>query len=345
MALCSALLGVSPLFLQMASAQPTLDRLEDELSESQPPIPAQSGDDSTAGERGYLGLEVDTSDELADRVQVIEVVRDGPAELGGIRAGDLIAAIDDKPVRNLDELARILAGYAPGQRLQISTERNGAPRQFEVRLGRSTAVRGSRDTLKPGGPTNQVAKGEPDVKQRRPLGIRTVPVTEAMRLLYDLPSTRGALVSELVVDSPAHRQGIPLDAVIVEAQGQAIATPQELAEVVIAASATGEIELGYYTRGELVRTKIRLDAPAEAPLPDPELAGNRNKIEAEIEPSTPIVGDEQARIEQLEARILQLERQLRRMESLLRESLLPEPGGAQESLPADPLPVDKPADT
>jgi S1-C subfamily serine protease len=88
------------------------------------------------------------------------VVKDGPADKAGIRAGDdeerfqaqrvtvggdVIVAIGDKPVRDGDDVARLLTAYRPGQRIAIDVVRGGERRSLTVTLGE----RPSRTTPQP----------------------------------------------------------------------------------------------------------------------------------------------------------------------------------------------------
>ena len=80
--------------------------------------------------RAYLGLgggERPLPPRLARRldrtacVEIVQVVENAPAALAGLRAGDLIVAVDDQPVTGMAEL----------QRLMIA-ERIGVPTTFTV---------------------------------------------------------------------------------------------------------------------------------------------------------------------------------------------------------------------
>jgi S1-C subfamily serine protease len=74
----------------------------------------------------------------------------GPAEQAGIRGGgspvtfqaeayrpggDVITEVDGKPVENSAQLAELIAGYDPGERLPLEIHRDGETRQIEVKLG------------------------------------------------------------------------------------------------------------------------------------------------------------------------------------------------------------------
>lgn len=300
-----------------ARAQPALDRLEEEANN---PAPRGAAAAPRGAGRGYAGLVVDRGPEADDTIAVLKVVPKGPAERSGIQPGDRILAVDGRPVATLDEMAELLASRAPGDTLRVTIDRAGEERQLELTLATAPAkvIVDDQAAL----PAPQTKQPAPEVEPRkRLLGIRAAAVTEEIRLLYDLPSTRGALVAEVVVGSPAHQQGIPLDAVIVEAAGQPIDSPADLAAAVSAASPRGEIALGYYVRGQLVRKTIRLVSPDV--FNDAETVPARPAPNGAVsaKPPVPTGDDAAARIAELEARIVELEQKLQQLDERLRELL------------------------
>lgn len=70
---------------------------------------------------------------------VREVGMDSPAEQAGIRAGDLIVAVDDTPLDAHHALADVLGQYRPGDRVTLTVVREDAEAQTKVnvRLGES----------------------------------------------------------------------------------------------------------------------------------------------------------------------------------------------------------------
>ena len=85
--------------------------------------------------RGYLGL-VSTPAQLtpgqAERLgqrgalRVIEVVENSPAAHSGLRAGDMVLAIDGVPLGDAQSLQKRLFADAIGQRMEVTVLRNGA---------------------------------------------------------------------------------------------------------------------------------------------------------------------------------------------------------------------------
>jgi 2-alkenal reductase len=54
--------------------------------------------------------------------------------------GDVIVALAGRKVTEDADLARILIGHQPGQRVRVALRRDGAPRTVTVRLGRRPAT-------------------------------------------------------------------------------------------------------------------------------------------------------------------------------------------------------------
>jgi S1-C subfamily serine protease len=65
-------------------------------------------------------------------VEILEVPDRTPAQRAGLRSGDLIVAIDGKPVRGVNDLQRLMVGELIGSRLNLTAWRGA--RRFEVQL-------------------------------------------------------------------------------------------------------------------------------------------------------------------------------------------------------------------
>ncbi|MEU5444001.1 S1C family serine protease [Streptomyces griseofuscus] len=63
------------------------------------------------------------------------VVKGGPAERAGLRAGDLITEVDGEPVHTGVELIVRIRAREPGDRLRLTVERGGTEREVSVVLG------------------------------------------------------------------------------------------------------------------------------------------------------------------------------------------------------------------
>jgi S1-C subfamily serine protease len=72
-------------------------------------------------------------------VEVVEVVGDSPAARAGLRAEDLVVAIDGVAVRGVDDLQRLLGEERIGADVVLSVVRDGEPREVGVRPVELTA--------------------------------------------------------------------------------------------------------------------------------------------------------------------------------------------------------------
>ncbi len=81
---------------------------------------------------GIAGAPVVLPEPVANRVgsrtgiRVAQVIARSPADLAGIRTGDILVAIDGAPVVTTTEVQRLMVGDAIGRRTEVTVWRNGA---------------------------------------------------------------------------------------------------------------------------------------------------------------------------------------------------------------------------
>ncbi len=84
------------------------------------------------GKRAWLGVFCYT---LEDRLVIAGVMPGAPGERAGLRPGDVVEAVDDRPVQERRTLYRLLAQREPGTELVVSVRRGGRPEQVRVTSG------------------------------------------------------------------------------------------------------------------------------------------------------------------------------------------------------------------
>lgn len=106
------------------------------------PKPAPSPDVKPAPEPpqgknpGYLGAYLLEDSEGTRGAYVDKVVPGSPAELAGLKSGDLITAVDSRPVKNGGDFIDSLDKGVEGQVLKLTVERQGVRVDIEVKLGK-----------------------------------------------------------------------------------------------------------------------------------------------------------------------------------------------------------------
>ena len=88
----------------------------------------------TQGEFGGLGIEVGTEDGF---VKVVSPIEDTPAARAGVKAGDLIVKIDEKPTKGmpLNDAVKLMRGK-PRSSVTLTLSRKGEPRPIVVTIVR-----------------------------------------------------------------------------------------------------------------------------------------------------------------------------------------------------------------
>jgi carboxyl-terminal processing protease len=88
----------------------------------------------TTGEFGGLGIEVGMEDGF---VKVIAPIDDTPAERAGIKAGDLIIRLDERPVKGLtlNEAVKLMRGK-PGSEIVLTVVREGEDKPLKIAIER-----------------------------------------------------------------------------------------------------------------------------------------------------------------------------------------------------------------
>ncbi|MGI6603885.1 MAG: PDZ domain-containing protein [Firmicutes bacterium] len=76
----------------------------------------------------YYDLKVESG------IAVLDVYRDSPASLAGVRPGDVITAVDGREVRTLSEFTAVIARRKVGERVELLLNRQGKEVQVQVTL-------------------------------------------------------------------------------------------------------------------------------------------------------------------------------------------------------------------
>ncbi|GIX27202.1 Do family serine endopeptidase [Pelomicrobium sp. G1] len=95
--------------------------------------------------RGWIGVQIqDLTPELAESFRlgstrgalVTQVMKGEPAERAGVKPGDVLVAVESKPVANASALLNLVAALKPGQKAQLTLLRNQKELQVTVQVGK-----------------------------------------------------------------------------------------------------------------------------------------------------------------------------------------------------------------
>jgi serine protease Do len=180
--------------------------------------------------RGFLGIALQPlSDELAKAFKlpgdtgalVAEVTAHSPAEKAGIKAGDVVVAVNGKKVEGPRELQLLVAGISPGTKVDVKLVRDGGEKTVNVELAER--------------PTNRLAaneqpekSGDPDVLD----GVTVGDINGETRKKFGLPEdASGVVITEVDPESPSAEAGLKAGDVIHEINREPINSAKQAVEL------------------------------------------------------------------------------------------------------------------
>ncbi len=174
--------------------------------------------------RGWLGIVIqDVTDELAssfgvrerEGVLIADVMKGGPADVAGLKPGDVVVELGGTKIREVPDLQRRVAALAPGERVRVVVVRDGA-RQTPM-----TALIGEMPAEEPTRLAESGFEG---------LGLQVEPLTPGAAERLGLTVARGLLVLDVASGGPADRAGVRRGDVILEVARQPVSDAQSFAQ-------------------------------------------------------------------------------------------------------------------
>ncbi len=190
---------------------------------------------------------------------------DSPARAAGIEPGDIIVAVDGKPVEYVGQLQQVIGFRKPGEVVKVEIARKGGVRKsMEVKL---QALSETKDLAAADGAAAP-GEGAPGGTAMNRLGISVEPVSADAAAELQLPSnTRGLIVTDVTAGGPAWevlfadpQRGGP--DIILSVEGTAVRTEGDLRKALMAEKPGSIVTLRIYNpRAQSRRVeRIRLGA-------------------------------------------------------------------------------------
>jgi len=85
-------------------------------------------------QHAYLGIQVGDNGNSGG-AKVASVVSGSPADNAGLKAGDVITAVDGKQIATADDLTALVNSYKPGDKATLMVDRGGSTRSISVTFG------------------------------------------------------------------------------------------------------------------------------------------------------------------------------------------------------------------
>ena len=143
---------------------------------------------------------------------VNHVVPKSPAERAGLQTGDVITRFESREIEaeeeeDLGSFQRLVAGSAPGTRVELGYLRDGKPGTVKVEIGEQPKLEGE--------------------EVETPVGFHVKEITPNLARTHRLASTKGAFVTFVANGSPASEAGLHMGDVIVRIETSDVASLAE----------------------------------------------------------------------------------------------------------------------
>jgi putative serine protease PepD len=86
-------------------------------------------------EHAYLGIALSDATGGSDGALIADVVKGGPADAAGLKAGDLATAVDGTKLHGTSDLIAAIAARTPGDKITLTVKRGSSTRSLTATLG------------------------------------------------------------------------------------------------------------------------------------------------------------------------------------------------------------------
>jgi serine protease Do len=190
--------------------------------------------------RGWLGVEIQSvTPEIAASIGLKEpkgaivatVVDNGPAAKAGFQPGDVVTAVNGKPVQDSRDLTRRVASLPAGGSASFIVMRNGASKTLTATIAPREDKKVA--SLEP----NQAA---PATASAKAMGLALAPLTADTRRAFNLGrDVDGVVITKVDPNSDAADKGLLPGDVLVSIGNKPVRTPQDVQSRVADAHAQG----------------------------------------------------------------------------------------------------------
>ena len=209
--------------------------------------------------RGWIGVTIQDVDENTAKAldmkdahgALVASVQEGqPADKAGIKEGDVIVSVDGQNIKDTAELLAAIAKKAPGSDAKVTVWREGAAKEFTVKLGDRSENLSAENGI-------QTRDGSEAKKSEGTLGLSVRPLTRDEAKAFKIKDGGLAILS-VDEDKPAAAADLREGDIIVKANMKPVSTVADLTKQVSECTKRGAILLQINRRGDLIFRTVKL---------------------------------------------------------------------------------------
>jgi serine protease Do len=217
--------------------------------------------------RGWLGVRIQAvTDEIAESLGldkakgalIASVSENGPAQLAGIQAGDVVLSFDNREVTDMRRLPRLVAETPVGKSVPVTVWRKRKENALQVKVGRLEESDQQQASVQ----DSPKKKAKDDAGVIKTLGLTLSGITADLKEKFSLADdSKGVVIVDVATDSPAAAKGVRAGDLIMEAAQEEVKSPGEVSSKIEEAKKSGRksILLLVERQGDLRFIALRLD--------------------------------------------------------------------------------------
>lgn len=273
-------------------------------------------------ERGFLGILGKTD---ATGAVIEEVLPDSPAAKAGLREGDEIVSVDGQAVKDFENLSEKMRTSKPGDKVEMQIRRDKKMSKVTVTLGKALANPEGEFPLPlfpPANPPGFRFDPEADTAQTPKMGVQLQALNDGLRQRFRTGDIQGALVADVMPNSPAAAAGLQTGDVITHVGKTATDSPAAVASAVRGKKSGEVLALSVVRDGKTIELPLTLRAtPRDRTRPPRVIPPGFMPPGAEGGFSwfPPRAEERDPRIAKLEKRVEELEKKLRELTEKLQQ--------------------------
>ena len=217
--------------------------------------------------RGWLGVHIqqvtmEIAESLGLKVSegalVASVIEDGPAAKSKIKAGDVILSFNEKRVREMRMLPRIVADTEVEKVVKVEVWRGGKLMTLQIKVGE---LAGEKEVA-----SKSIKKkiDKEEQQQIKELGVSVSSITDILSEQFKLDKkSKGVVVVKVDEDSPAAEKGLQVGDLIVEIGQEEVSTSKDVVRKITEARKQGRKSVLLLLEGQtgLRFVAIRIEKP------------------------------------------------------------------------------------
>ena len=290
-------------------------------------LAAISSSQVSASNTPWIGIYMqDVDSDLADAfnlavskgVLINDIADKSPAEKAGLKQQDVILEWNGQEVKNSESLSELVSASKVGDNIKLTVNRGGKQMEIAVQIGERSEPRVYGQGKTPRMP--QSFQFFNDFKSTG-IGVSLQALSGQLGDYFGVSDGNGALITEVMKDTPAEKAGLKVGDVIVKVDGEKVESPNDVSSTI------GDKKKGEKVDLVVIRDKAEKSFAMEVDeinsfgsidmsnMPTPRFHTGENALPQIFQNDNRDYGNLKRQMEQLQDKLTEMQRKLESLEN------------------------------